>query len=278
MRLWKACALVVCALASGLVAAQGNELVFGDYRRRHLPGHAQGDPRQVRADRRNHRQGHGAARAHAGGARLRRGARGARQAGIRPGLHPSGARLDGRDQGQSLQGGGVDERVHRVHRVDPRRQGLAAEGPRRAQGPHAGDARSRLDHRGDGAGHVPRRRRSPPIPTSCRSRARCASSPRATRTPCRSISRTALPRPAPPRPMPWPRAGPRRAARWSIARAPCPSSNSSCRTSCRPTRLQKIREALLTLRDPKALEVVGYKGFVAPNPDVESSTIAWLGL
>ena len=42
--------------------------------------------------------------------------------------------------------------------------------------------------------------------------------------------------------------------------------------------VQKIREALLTLRDAKALEVVGYKGFVAPNPDVESSTIAWLGL
>jgi len=42
--------------------------------------------------------------------------------------------------------------------------------------------------------------------------------------------------------------------------------------------VQKIRDALLTLRDPKALEVVGYKGFVAPNPEVESSTIAWLGL
>ncbi|MCC6868747.1 MAG: phosphate/phosphite/phosphonate ABC transporter substrate-binding protein [Burkholderiales bacterium] len=41
---------------------------------------------------------------------------------------------------------------------------------------------------------------------------------------------------------------------------------------------QKIREALLGLRDPKALEIVGYKGFVAPNPDIESSTIDWLGL
>lgn len=41
---------------------------------------------------------------------------------------------------------------------------------------------------------------------------------------------------------------------------------------------QKIREALVGLRDPKALETVGYKGFVAPNPDIESSTIAWLGL
>jgi len=45
---------------------------------------------------------------------------------------------------------------------------------------------------------------------------------------------------------------------------------------------QRIRDALLTLRDSKpgrdALEAVGYKGFVAPNPEVESSTIAWLGL
>lgn len=41
---------------------------------------------------------------------------------------------------------------------------------------------------------------------------------------------------------------------------------------------QKIRDALLNLRDPKALETLGYKGFVAPNPEVESSTIAWLGL
>ena len=44
----------------------------------------------------------------------------------------------------------------------------------------------------------------------------------------------------------------------------------------------RIRQALYNLRDSKggrdALEVVGYKGFVAPNADVESSTIAWLGL
>jgi ABC-type phosphate/phosphonate transport system substrate-binding protein len=44
----------------------------------------------------------------------------------------------------------------------------------------------------------------------------------------------------------------------------------------------RIRQALYDLRDSKggrdALEVVGYKGFVAPNADVESSTIAWLGL
>ncbi|MBK9116044.1 MAG: PhnD/SsuA/transferrin family substrate-binding protein [Betaproteobacteria bacterium] len=45
---------------------------------------------------------------------------------------------------------------------------------------------------------------------------------------------------------------------------------------------QKIRDALLTLRDSKpgrdALETVGYRGFVAPNPEVEAATIAWLGL
>ena len=45
---------------------------------------------------------------------------------------------------------------------------------------------------------------------------------------------------------------------------------------------RRIREALLTLRDSKpgrdALDALGYKGFVAPNPEFESSTIAWLGL
>ncbi|MEO8134392.1 MAG: PhnD/SsuA/transferrin family substrate-binding protein [Betaproteobacteria bacterium] len=45
---------------------------------------------------------------------------------------------------------------------------------------------------------------------------------------------------------------------------------------------QKIRDALLTLQDSKpgraALEVLGYKGFVPPVPELESSTIAWLGL
>ena len=45
---------------------------------------------------------------------------------------------------------------------------------------------------------------------------------------------------------------------------------------------QRIREALLTLRDSKpgrdALEAVGYRGFVAPNPELEAATIAWLGL
>jgi phosphonate transport system substrate-binding protein len=45
---------------------------------------------------------------------------------------------------------------------------------------------------------------------------------------------------------------------------------------------QRIHDALLALRDLKAgrdaLDAMGYKGFVAPNPEFESSTIAWLGL
>ncbi len=45
---------------------------------------------------------------------------------------------------------------------------------------------------------------------------------------------------------------------------------------------QRLRDALVNIRDSKAgrdaLEAVGYKGFVAPNADFESSTIAWLGL
>ena len=45
---------------------------------------------------------------------------------------------------------------------------------------------------------------------------------------------------------------------------------------------ERIRAALLGLGQSKpgrdALEAIGYKGFVAPSPEVESSTIAWLGL
>ena len=47
-------------------------------------------------------------------------------------------------------------------------------------------------------------------------------------------------------------------------------------------RAQRIRDALLTLRDSKpgrdALEAVGYGASSLPNADFESSTIAWLGL
>jgi ABC-type phosphate/phosphonate transport system substrate-binding protein len=45
---------------------------------------------------------------------------------------------------------------------------------------------------------------------------------------------------------------------------------------------ERIRAALLGIGQSKpgkdALEAIGYKGFVATNPEVESSTIAWLGL
>ena len=45
---------------------------------------------------------------------------------------------------------------------------------------------------------------------------------------------------------------------------------------------ERIRAALLGIGQSKpgrdALDAIGYKGFVAINPEVESSTIAWLGL
>ena len=44
----------------------------------------------------------------------------------------------------------------------------------------------------------------------------------------------------------------------------------------------RVRAALLGMAQSKpgkdALDAVGYKGFVATNPEVEASTIAWLGL
>jgi ABC-type phosphate/phosphonate transport system substrate-binding protein len=44
----------------------------------------------------------------------------------------------------------------------------------------------------------------------------------------------------------------------------------------------QVREALVGMSQNKggrdALETIGYKGFVAPNRDVESAAIAWLGL
>lgn len=45
---------------------------------------------------------------------------------------------------------------------------------------------------------------------------------------------------------------------------------------------QRIRDALVGLKDAKGgkevLDAVGYKGFVATNPQVEAAAIAWLGL
>lgn len=49
-----------------------------------------------------------------------------------------------------------------------------------------------------------------------------------------------------------------------------------------PEEQQRILEALVGLKDAKggreALDAVGYKGFVAISPQVESATIEWLGL
>jgi phosphonate transport system substrate-binding protein len=63
---------------------------------------------------------------------------------------------------------------------------------------------------------------------------------------------------------------------------PVPIKQIIVSTKMHEDEQQKIRAALLTLRDSKpgrdALEAVGYKGFVAPNPDLETATIAWLGL
>jgi ABC-type phosphate/phosphonate transport system substrate-binding protein len=63
---------------------------------------------------------------------------------------------------------------------------------------------------------------------------------------------------------------------------PVPIKQFIVSTKMPPAEQQKIRDALLTLKDAKGgqavLETVGYKGFVAPNPEVENAVIAWLGL
>ena len=45
---------------------------------------------------------------------------------------------------------------------------------------------------------------------------------------------------------------------------------------------QRIRDALVGLKDAKGgkdvLDTVGYRGFLVPNPEVESASIVWLGL
>lgn len=63
---------------------------------------------------------------------------------------------------------------------------------------------------------------------------------------------------------------------------PVPIKQFIVSTKMPPAEQQKIRDALLTLKDAKggqaALDTVGYKGFVPPNPEVENAVIAWLGL
>lgn len=49
-----------------------------------------------------------------------------------------------------------------------------------------------------------------------------------------------------------------------------------------PDEQARIRDALIGLKDAKGgrevLEAVGYRGFIAPNPQVETAAIEWLGL
>lgn len=63
---------------------------------------------------------------------------------------------------------------------------------------------------------------------------------------------------------------------------PVPIKQFIVSTKMPPAEQQKIRDALLTLKETKGgqavLETVGYKGFVPPNPEVENAVIAWLGL
>jgi ABC-type phosphate/phosphonate transport system substrate-binding protein len=49
-----------------------------------------------------------------------------------------------------------------------------------------------------------------------------------------------------------------------------------------PDEQARIRDALVTMGHTKpgrdALEITGYKGFIAPDPQIETASIAWLGL
>jgi ABC-type phosphate/phosphonate transport system substrate-binding protein len=63
---------------------------------------------------------------------------------------------------------------------------------------------------------------------------------------------------------------------------PVPIKQIIVSTKMSPDDQSRVRDALLTMRDVKggreALDAVGYKGFVAPNVEQETATIAWLGL
>ncbi len=63
---------------------------------------------------------------------------------------------------------------------------------------------------------------------------------------------------------------------------PVPIKQFIVSTKMPPDEQARIREALIGLRDAKggreALDTVGYKGFLAPNPQVETAAIEWLGL
>jgi len=63
---------------------------------------------------------------------------------------------------------------------------------------------------------------------------------------------------------------------------PVPIKQFIVSTAMPAAEQQRVRDALIGLREakggPAALETVGYKGFIPPNHDVESTVIAWLGL
>lgn len=63
---------------------------------------------------------------------------------------------------------------------------------------------------------------------------------------------------------------------------PVPIKQFIASSKLSPDDLTKIREALTGMAHTKpgrdALDIVGYKGFIAPEAQVESATIAWLGL
>jgi ABC-type phosphate/phosphonate transport system substrate-binding protein len=53
-------------------------------------------------------------------------------------------------------------------------------------------------------------------------------------------------------------------------------------TKLSPDEQARVRDALITMVHTKpgrdALEITGYKGFIAPDPQIETASIAWLGL
>ncbi len=63
---------------------------------------------------------------------------------------------------------------------------------------------------------------------------------------------------------------------------PVPIKHFIASSTMAPDEQARIRDALVGLRDAKggreALEIVGYKGFLVPNPQVETAAIEWLGL
>ena len=63
---------------------------------------------------------------------------------------------------------------------------------------------------------------------------------------------------------------------------PVPIKQVIVSTRVAPAEQERIREELLAMSQTKAgqaaLAVLGYRGFAAPAPEVEATTIAWLGL